>query len=617
MTELTPSGAEDSPSSCAKSQDPETPAQPKVLDSAASLRSARSDENPAVETLLARLPRARLDMPLAENGAAYRRELSDLVDAALIDLFAQACEHTGVTGEGIALAVVGSLGRRDAGPASDLDCVLLHDGREIAELAHALWYPIWDAGLRLDHSVRTLAECRRIASADLPAALGILDLRHVAGDESVSLRAQSAVLADWRKNARRRLPELLNSVEHRREKFGELAYLIEPDLKEARGGLRDAVVINALVATWLTERPHGQLDRAIGTILDVRDALHHVTRRHSNRLVLAEHDDVAAAIQVDPAAIASAETPSDALLSTLGEAARTVSAALDVTIRNARRALRTPSASALLRPRIVRGVRKAPMLRSLDEGLVEHSGEIVCAADAVVDYQLPLRAGAVAVRTGLPISPPTLETLRAAPDVPVPWPESARRDFFAILVGGERAVPVLESLDLAGLLTRWMPEWALVRGRPQRSPIHRHTVDRHLVETLSRARLPIGPDGEVLALAALLHDIGKVPGGGDHSEVGAAMVAPILTRMGWERLIEDVTFLVRHHLLISETATSRDPHDPEVAREVAEIVGTSRRLELLAALTEADAAAVGGQAWSAWRQALIGALLDAVRAELS
>lgn len=248
---------------------------------------------------------------------------------------------------------------------------------------------------------------------------------------------------------------------------------------------------------------------------------------------------------------------------------------------------------------------------------MEHTGEIVCAADAVVDFQLPLRAGAVAARTGLPISPPTLETLRGAPDVPVPWPESARRDFFAILVGGERVVPVLESLDLAGLLTRWIPEWSLVRGRPQRSPIHRHTVDRHLVETVARTRIPVGPDGEVAALASLLHDIGKVPGGGDHSEVGAAMVAPILTRMGWDRHIDDVEFLVRHHLLLSETATGRDPHEPGVIAELAAIVGDERRLDLLAGLTEADASAVGGQAWSTWRQQLIGTLVENVRAALA
>lgn len=571
---------------------------------------------PAVPAALTTLAADRLALTRGGGGDDYRRRLSNMVDGVLADLFSEACERTGHSGEGVALAVVGSLGRRDAGPASDLDCVLIHDGRDVTELAHALWYPIWDAGLRLDHSVRTLAECRRIASADLPAAIGFVDLRHVAGDESISVRALSAVLTDWRRAARRRMPELLASVERRAERFGELAYLIEPDLKEARGGLRDVVVINALVATWLTERPHGALDHAAATLLDVRDALQRVTGRHANRLVLAEHDDVARLLGIECAAIPAAADSSDALLATAGHAGRVIAAALDATIRNARRALNKPSAAALLRPRIVRGVRKAPILRRLDDGLVEHNGEVVCAVDAVVDYALPMRAGAVAVRTGLPIAPPTLETLAGAPGLPEPWPERVRQDFTAILVGGARMVPVMESLDLAGLLTRWIPEWELVRGRPQRARVHRHTVDRHLVETASRAILPLGRDGVVIALAAFLHDIGKIPGGTDHSDVGAAMVPSILARMGLDEHTDDVQFLVRHHLLLAETATREDLADAAVVDSVARAVGTPRRLSMLTVLTEADASAVGGMAWTGWRRTLLSALVGRVAERL-
>lgn len=565
------------------------------------------------------LGRDRLAFPAGSDGTAYRHALADMVDQALAELFETALEKTGHSSQGVALAVVGSLGRREAGPASDLDCVLIHDGAgEIAPLADAIWYPIWDAGLRLDHSVRTLAECRRIASADLPAALGFLDLRFVAGDETVAMRAQSAVLRDWRKAARRRLPELLNSVTHRAEKFGELAYLIEPDLKEARGGLRDAVVINALVATWLTERPHGALDRQVTQLLDIRDALQRVTGRHSNRMVLADLDDVAAELAMDGTHIPSVETGADELLATIGECARVISAALDATARNAKRTLRRPSASAVLAPRIVRGRRKAPILRSLGRGLVEHDGDVVLSVDSAPasDPVLPLRAGAVAVRTGLPISPPTLESLRAAADLPVPWPAEARSEFLSILQGGSRMIPVIESLDLAGLMTRWIPEWTYVRNRPQRAAIHRHTVDRHLVQTAANAHLPAGRDGEILALAAFLHDIGKVPGGQDHSTVGAKLVPGILTRMGFTEYIADIEFLVRYHLLLSETATRQDPQDPAVVASVAEIVGDRRRLELLHALTEADASAVGPQAWTPWRASLVADLVKNVAVRL-
>lgn len=541
-------------------------------------------------------------------GLARRRALAEFGFGWLQELWREAC--AGRRHEGVALAAVGSLARADGGPLSDYDLVLVYhprglSGKDVGTFADRLWYPVWDAGVRLDHSVRTVAECRAVASEDLSAAVGLLDLTHVAGDADVVNAARSTVAHDWRANARTRLGEMHESVLARHARQGDLAHLIEPDLKEAHGGLRDMSVLRALTSAWLTDRPHGEVDTAYERILDIRDAIHVVTGRGRDRLTREDQDACAALL---------GHSTSDDLLTELSGAARVIAYAVDGTLR---RALQSQ------RARTLRVGPRRPQLVPLGYGLYQHDGEAVLgpSADVSSDPVIPFRAAVVAARGAIPLSPTTLGNLAAqSPELPEPWPEVARNLFADLLATGPGLVTVWEGLDLAGIIERWIPEWAAVRSRPQRNAVHRHTVDRHLVETLVSAsgmvRDVARPD--LLMLAALLHDIGKVPGSADHSVTGAQLADRILRRIGVPDADREVVVrLVREHLTLVELATRRDPEDPATIAALAEAVdGSVTTLDLLRALTEADASAAGPKAWSDWRAGLVTRLHEACRAAL-
>ncbi|MFF7983726.1 [protein-PII] uridylyltransferase [Streptomyces sp. NPDC007901] len=556
--------------------------------------------------------RLRLLTEGARSGPPRRTALAELTDEWLTGLFAAATE--GIRG-GVSLVAVGGYGRSELSPRSDLDLLLLHDGGDsgaVAAVADRLWYPVWDLGLALDHSVRTPAEARKTAGEDLKVQLGLLDARHIAGDLGLTSGLRTAILADWRNQAPKRLPELQELCAERAERQGELQYLLEPDLKEARGGLRDATALRAVAASWLADAPREGLADARRRLLDVRDALHLTTGRATDRLALQEQDQVAAELDLLDA---------DTLLRQVYESARVISYASDVTWREVGRVLR----SRAVRPRLramLGGGKPVPERSPLAEGVVEQDGEVVLARAARPerDPVLPLRAAAAAAQAGLPLSLHAVRRMATtARPLPTPWPAEAREQLVTLLGSGRPTVDVWEALEAEGLITRLLPDWERVRCRPQRNAVHIWTVDRHLIETAVRAseftRRVHRPD--LLLVAALLHDIGK-GWPGDHSVAGEIIAKDVAARIGFDRVdVAVLSTLVRHHLLLIETATRRDLEDPATVRLVAEAVGTQGTLELLHALTEADALATGPAAWSSWRGSLVADLVKRVAAVLA
>ena len=514
----------------------------------------------------------------------------------------QAFDAAGCPSEGVALVAVGGYGRQELAPYSDLDVVLVHDPSvQLGEWAAQVWYPLWDSGANLDHSVRSLPQMLEQAGADLRVAMGLLDARHLAGDPSLTLRLRTAVLTQWRRDARSRLAELRDFVRGRAQRHGELAHVAIPDLKESMGGLRDATALKGLAAAWLVDVPHADLERCRRSLLDVRDVLHEVAGRGTDRIAPEYWPDLAAALGLDDALAAQRHVRS------LG---RRLTHLSRLAWQRAEAALRTPSRD------------RRPQLTPIAPGIALSYDEVVLASGADVDRDplLLLRAAGEAASRRLILAPSTAARLaRDGAPLPDAWPSAARQLLVRLLGAGPGLVGVWETLEETGALERILPEWERVRLLPHASTVHSYTVDRHLVETCVAAATMIRrvsrPD--LLLVAALLHDIGKGEMG-EHSIAGAAIAVAAARRMGFAVAdAETIERLVRHHLLLPNLATTRDPEDPDTVATVVAALSGPDELDLLATLTQADALATSDKAWSPWRATMIRDLVDRTRAAMT
>ena len=545
------------------------------------------------------LDRLVLLQDTSRRGAAFCGLLSEKVDLWLQQLW----ENAGGPATGAALVAVGGYGRSELSPGSDIDVYLLYEPKtSVSALAESIWYPIWDEGIKLGHAVRTVKETLALASDDLDTATAILSARHIAGDPK--LAEELAVKGDelWRKRSKRWLDEMDVRVRSRHEESGEVAFLLEPDLKNGRGGLRDVHAITWAERAGMSLLPgdHETIIEAYEVVLSARVELQRRTGRHSDVLLLEEQDAVSAALGFDDA---------DVFMRALSTAARTIAWVSDELWFRVRSSLDGPTRRKLRRDE------KALV------GVVVRDGSVALAAGAepANDPYLVLRVAVTAAHNDARIERTTLDRLAESKPLTTPWSEEARRLFVELFLAGRPAVQVVETLDQRGLWEPIFPEWSVIRCRPQRNAYHRFTIDRHLCEAAANSAALVDrvdrPD--LLVVGTLLHDIGKGRPG-DHTDVGVELIAEIAPRMGFD---EGDTLILqqmcRHHLLLPDTATRRDLSDDGTISFVAESVGTLTCLRLLDALTEADSLATGTAAWGSWKAELVGVLVDRVGHVLS
>ncbi|HEX6207530.1 MAG TPA: HD domain-containing protein [Actinomycetota bacterium] len=531
------------------------------------------------------------------HGAWSARRRTELVDRAVREL------AEGLEGR-VAVVALGGYGRGELTPGSDVDLMLLHEGDgELEEAASRLFYPFWDAGISLGHSVRTVAECEKLVG-DLDVATSLLDARLVAGDGSVLEALTEGLLARMGLGRRAFLASIAESVEARRERLGSCAWLLEPDLKASGGGAWDVAAVgwmlkglrveDAVRAGLLRAREVEGLDEAREFLIRLRSALHLETGRRGDRLLLEHQPALAEAFGFGPE---PGMTPADVLMRSLFEHARSVEHILRLLLDRAARWL---------------------------EGAEEEEEAGPGSPEEVLD-QLALAAE----RERLP-PPATLDRLERTVPEGATW-TPAMREAFVRLLAAPGAVEALEAMDRGGILVRLLPEWAAVRCRPQRDPYHRFTVDLHLIHTAAGAAALLRGgaedpmtaeavfsirDREALLLGALLHDIGK-RGEGPHVPAGVRVLDPILERLGVAPETADrVRFLVGEHLLLSDTATRRDLTDENLVLDVAGRVLDGERLASLFLLTVADAEATGPHAATPWRRTLVRDLVGKVQRAL-
>ncbi len=609
-------------------------------------------------------PAVELDPRTAEAGAALRAELARVrsqirtallaggpggdVTAALSDAYDRAIAarwRWAIEGLDARLALVptGGWARRELAPFSDIDFLVLHDGDEAAakRCADRLLYPLWDAKVAVGHAVREPRACARLAKDDLPTATSLVDVRHLVGDAALTdaLRAATRSAIAPGGDANEFIAQLAAEKRRRHDRFGASLYLLEPNLKQGIGGLRDlATALWAARARWLLRA--GPLPSHGESIVRLRE-LGHLTGRQAR--VLADARDfllgLRALIQLQIG------RRNDQLTFEVQEA---IAPALypDAAPTAGSRAAVAPAVEALMRDYYLhaRGVgeiadrlletarvppRRKPRIHRIDGSFLTFNGELAV-RDARVLSERPsemLRLFRVAVAEQIAVYGHTRDVIAelapTAGDALRTDPIAARHFLDALGDPADRGQPsALEILHQLGVVNALLPEWAPCTGRVQHDLYHVYTVDQHqlyavaMLKRIARGELaaehpiatqvyPLVARKPPLYLATLLHDVGK-PQGKGHAEKGALITAGIGRRLGLsEDDVAAAEFLVRQHLTMSHLSQRRDLGDPEVIARFADKVGDGERLAQLYLLTLCDSAMTAPDSLSTWKAELL------------
>lgn len=562
------------------------------------------------------------------SGREILQRPAALVDEFIINRFTNAAAVRQARGA-IAVIALGGYGRSELYPSSDIDLLLLHDRRSkksIQAVVEALLYPLWDEGCEVGHSVRGVKDAIRFAQEDFHFQVALLDARLLAGSEPLFQDLKTQYIKKILDGRRHRFVETMEAHKLERwQKYGSHTYLLEPHLKEGKGGLRDIQAmmwvakgvfglhtLEAIESSAMLQTGNRQaLENSWSMLAKIRTRLHLLTRRKSDHLIFEYQEETASALNYkDAGGILGVEHFMRDVYSHL----QTVSVMTDLFFEHVHEVLGLTSGSTAE--------------QQLERSIVARGGTVRLTAPEELHERpyLLMRLFLQAGRTGLPLHHRTRQLVSANLDkVDDHFRTSKRvaRVFLEVLTQSEAVFAVLEAMLSTGLLTRYIPEFSGVESLAQHDLYHLYTVDRHQLQTVAEltalkqqheelfAELK---NVEVLFLAALLHDIGKGRQG-DHSQLGAEMAVAIGQRL---RLTPEecatLSFLIRHHLYLPENAMRRDFADREFIRQAADLIGDVERLTMLYLLTIADSKATGPSAWSNWKASLLAELYLSIKA---